>query len=85
MARQYRGVVRCAQRRADRRMGRTQLVEQSTGAGGRIAAIDRLSDQADDLLVTTELAEVFECEIDRAPDCARGTQVAELVELSLTA
>ena len=66
-------------------MRRTQLSESLTSRLTAIGLLDSLREQVDDLAVAPEVGEVLERQVDRSDYCASGTQVAELVELSLTA
>ena len=66
-------------------MRRTQLSESLTSTLTGIGLLDGLREQVDDLAVAPEVGEVLERQVDRTDYCANGTQVAKLVELSLTA
>jgi hypothetical protein len=48
-------------------------------------AFNGSAEQVDDLVVAAEVGEVLEGQVDRTDDFASGTQVAELVELSMSA
>jgi hypothetical protein len=47
--------------------------------------LDGGGEQVDDVVVSPEVREVFEREVDRANHGARAAQVTEFVELSLSA
>jgi hypothetical protein len=64
---------------------RTQLCESLTSTSGGVGMLDRLGEQGNNLVVAPEVDEVFERQVDRTDYCTSGTQVAKLVELSLTA
>jgi hypothetical protein len=51
----------------------------------RLRALDGIGEQGDDVVISPELGEVFEREVDRAGHRFGATQVAEFVELSLSA
>jgi hypothetical protein len=50
-----------------------------------IGLLDRFGEEPNDLVVAPEADEMFVRQVDRTDYCASGTQVAKLVELSLTA
>jgi hypothetical protein len=64
---------------------RTQLSESLASTLGRLHVRDGVGDQLDDFVVSPEVGEVFEREVDRADHRARAAQVTEFVELSLSA
>jgi hypothetical protein len=66
-------------------MRRTQLGEPMTSTLSRLHLLDGLGEQVDDVVVSPEVGEMFEREVDRPDNCAGATQVAEFVELSLPA
>ncbi len=66
-------------------MRRAQLGESLPSTPTCVGALDGLGEQVDDLVVASEVGEVFERQVDRTGHCVGGTQIAELVELSLTA
>lgn len=66
-------------------MQRPQLTESVTSTLSRGRVLDGLGEQIEDVVVSPELGEVFEREIDRTDRCARTAQVTEFVELSLSA
>jgi hypothetical protein len=64
---------------------RTQLRESVASTLMRLHVLDSVGEQVDDVVVAPEMGEVFEREVDRSDYRARATQVAEFVELSLSA
>lgn len=66
-------------------MRRTQLSESLTSTPSGIGMLDGLGEQVDDLVVSPEVGEMFERQVDRTEQCAGAAQVAKLVDLSLLA
>jgi hypothetical protein len=64
---------------------RAQLGESMTTPPRDVGTLDCLGDQVDDLVVSTEVGEMLERQVDRTSNHACGTQVSKLVELSFTA
>jgi hypothetical protein len=64
---------------------RAKLSESLTSSPSDIGVLDCLGEHVDDLLVAPEVDEVFERQVNRPDYRANGTQVAKLVELSLSA
>jgi len=67
------------------RMRGAQLGKPVASTLGRLEAIDGFGDEVDDVVVPAEVGEVFERKIDRPRDRAGTAQLAELIELSLSA
>jgi hypothetical protein len=63
---------------------RTQLSESPASTPSNTRVLDGPSEQLDDLVVSPEVGEVLERQVDRPDHPASGTQVSKLVELSLT-
>jgi hypothetical protein len=62
-----------------------QLSEALARTPNDTRVLDGPSEQVDDLVVSSEVGEVLERQVDRPDHSASGTQVSKLVELSLTA
>lgn len=66
-------------------MRRAQLGESPASTLGRVRAFDGLGDEVENVIIPSEVGEVFERKVDRPRDRAGSAQRAELVELSLSA
>ena len=66
-------------------MRRAQLGESLAGVPGNTGVLDGPSEEIDDLVVSPEVGEMLERQVDRAGHSAGRTQVSELVAMSLTA
>jgi hypothetical protein len=64
---------------------RAQFNEALACTSSDTRVVDGPSEQVDDLVVSPEVGEVLERQVDRSGHSAKGTQVSKLVELSLTA
>jgi hypothetical protein len=64
---------------------RTQLGESMVSTLRRLRVLDRAGELVDNLVISPEMGEVFEREVDRADHRAGAAQVTEFVELSLSA
>ncbi len=64
---------------------RAQLGETVPSTLGRLRVLDGAGEQVDDVVVSPEMGEVLECEVDRAHDRAGAAQVTKFIELSLSA
>jgi hypothetical protein len=62
-----------------------QLGESTANVVRCLRALDRVGEQEHDVVVPPEVGEMLEREIDRAGHCTAATQLAKLVELSLSA
>jgi hypothetical protein len=65
--------------------GRAQLGEPAADALGSGRLFDRIGQQPQEVVISTEVGEVFECEVDGADQRAGVAQLAQLVALSLPA
>ena len=62
-----------------------QLSESLASTPSDIRVFDGVGEQVDDVVVSPEVGEVFERQVDRTDHRAGAAQVAEFVELSLSA
>jgi hypothetical protein len=62
-----------------------QLRKSETSTVSCLREFDGIGEKVDDVVVSPELSEVFERQIDRADHGAGPAQVTEFVELSLSA
>lgn len=62
-----------------------QLTESVARTFGRAGVLEGFGEQVEDVVVSPEVGEMFECEVDRADRCAGTAQVTKFVELSLSA
>ena len=62
-----------------------QLGKSETNTVSWLRVLDGIGEKVDDVVVSAELSEVFERQIDRADYGAGQAQVTEFVELSLSA
>jgi hypothetical protein len=51
----------------------------------RSRALDRVGEQSEEIVISTEVGEVLECEVDGTDERAGGAQLAQFVALSLAA
>ena len=66
-------------------MRRAELGKSVASTLRSLRALDGIGDEVDDVVIPPELGEVFERKVDRPRSCAGAAQLAELIELSLSA
>jgi hypothetical protein len=62
-----------------------QLAESVARTFGRAGVLEGFGEQIEDVVISPEVGEVFEREVDRADGCAGTAQITKFVELSLSA